>query len=131
MFTGLYADGFVQAKKYPTKKPNVATANRNSFLCIQMSAPVSKAGQGQRLPIPTDPWAASHVLQQSTGTVQAQLHQPGFAPSCMFGWCMHTPCSIPCPFPWLYGCGHRREAGRLQITAITLNGDQVGKAGTQ
>lgn len=52
----------------------------------------------------------------------AKLHLPDFAPSRMFGDGCALHALPPALFLGYYGCGHRRESGRLQITAITLMG---------
>lgn len=113
MFTGLYTDG----SKCHHCKPTTAT----SYLCIQMSAS-EQSRTGPEVPIAMYPWAASHVLQQSTGTIQAQLHQPGLAPSRMFGWWMCTPCSTTCFFPWLLWLWTQKGVRENIDNSITLMG---------
>lgn len=95
-----------------------------------MSAPVSKAGQGHRLPLPMA-LGQLHKLQQRPGTAQAQMHQPGFAPSRMLGWWMLTPCSTPCPLPWLIQMWTHKAVRETTDYSNNPDGDQVGKAGTR
>lgn len=103
------------------------THNSKLIALCSMSAPASKAGQATGSPCP---WAASHtldLLQPSTGTVQAQLHLPGFAPSRMFGWWMYTPCSTTCLSPWPVWMWTQKGVGETTDYSNNPDGDQVGK----
>lgn len=107
MFTGLYTDG----SKCHHCKPTTAS----SYLCIQMSASEqsSKAGQGQRFPLP----CTLGQLHTCSSRAQAQSRHSYTSQAWLLAACLAGGCSLhalpPAFFLGFYGCGHRRESGRI------------------